>query len=480
MHSASDGDIFALIDAAIAADSEMPKVEFKDGRGGIGSGVHKDISAFSNSAGGGLIVFGISENRTKRPKLQVHGVSKNIHELQEKLYQFIKDKMDSPGEYSIKPMTYRGTDMVVLAISELPLETKPCFYTDLGINRGSFIRVGNVSRQATTPEVRSFLMYSPEYKYDQQALQSVGTDVLDEAKVVGFLNESAARTKRTIDGTESLEQNMLNMKLITVANGVKYPTYAGALLFAKNVPQKIGELNRYTIRCVRYSDKTVASDILDTADITGTLDVQVDQTIAFVLRNIARSAQLVNSKRVERYEYPEEAIREAVVNAIIHRDYSINQTYVQLAIFSDRIELQNPGTLPPGVTVENLKESQFSRNTTIAAVMHDLKYMEEFGRGIDLIYSRLRDWGLPQPLFKNKSNMFKAILLGQSFNSLNDRQIAIWNTIQERGSVTARSVVELFSDVSRQSINNDLRKLVDSNLITPVGSGINTHYEPNF
>lgn len=76
--------------------------------------------------------------------------------------------------------------------------------------------------------------------------------------------------------------------------------------------------------------------------------------------------------------------------------------------------------------------------------------------------------------------MFKTILLGQAFNKLNDRQIAIWNTIQERNSLTSKTVREMFPDVSRASINNDLRKLVETNLITPNGSGINTFYEPNY
>ncbi len=479
MHEASDDEVLKLLGEAINSDAELPKIELKDGQGGVGAKLYKEISALSNTAGGGMIVFGIREDRQSIPKLQVVGI-RNTQELQEKLYQYIDSKMTSPGEYTIKQISFKGASLVVVCVSELPLEKKPCYYTDTGINRGSYIRVGNVSRPTTPEEVRSFLMYSPEYKYDQRPVKSATPDILNRAKVVQFFNDSAARTGRSIDGTENIDKNMANLKLTVDDGGSVYPTYAGMLLFSQNQPQEIGDLSRYIVRCVRYSDQTVSSDIIDSLDVGGTLDAQVDQTIAFILRNIPRSARLVKAKRVERYEYPEDALREAIVNAIIHRDYSISQTYVQVAIFSDRIEISNPGTLPPGVTVENLKESQFSRNTTIAAVMRDLKYMEEFGRGIDLIYSRLREWGLPEPLFKNKSNMFKAILLGQAFNKLNERQIAIWNAIQERNSLTSKAVREMFPDISRASINNDIRKLVDANLITPSGSGINTFYEPNY
>ncbi len=479
MHEVSDEELLTTIQSAIEYDSELPKVEFKDGRGGIGSKLYKEISALSNTAGGGLIVFGVKEDRSATPKLEITGI-RNVHELQEKIYQYIDHKMTAPGEYSVKTLNINGKDIVVLCISELSLENKPCYYTDTGINRGSYIRVANVSRPTTAEEVRSFLMYSPEYKFDQQPLKSASTEILDIDKAVKFFDDSATRTGRTLEGSENLQKNLLNLKLTSEFRGLVYPTYAGALLFSKGDPQNIGELSRYIVRCVRYSDKTVSSNILDSSDIYGTLDSQVDQTISFVLRNISRSAQLVGSKRVEKYEYPEDALREAIVNAIIHRDYSINQTYVHVAIFSDRIEISNPGTLPPGVSIENLKESQFSRNTTIAAFMRELKYMEEFGRGIDLIFSRLREWGLPEPLFKNKSNMFKAILLGPAFKKLNDRQLTIWNTLQERNSLTSRAVRDLFPEVSRASINNDLRKLVDANLITPNGSGTNTFYEPNY
>jgi len=479
MHECSDEEILALIEEALRSDSELPKVELKDAQGGLTPKLFKGFSAFSNTAGGGIIVFGIAEDRTKTPKLRVVGIA-NPHDFQERIYQYVDAKIHSPGEYTIRPLRLSGNDIVALCVSELPLERKPCYYIDTGINRGSFIRVGNVNRPATHEEVRSFLMYSPEYKYDQRPLKTVNPDILNKDKIIQFLNDSALRTGRALDGSTNYEKNLANLKLTTEDAGIAYATYAGALLFYNGIPQEIAELNRYIVRCVRYSDKTVSSDIIDTLDIDGTLDNQVDQTIAFVLRNIPRSAQLVKAKRIETYEYPEDALREVIVNAIIHRDYSISQTYVQVAIFSDRIEIANPGTLPPGVTVDNLKESQFSRNTTIAAIMRDLKYMEEFGRGIDLIYSRLREWGLPEPLFKNKSNMFKAILLGRAFNQLNERQIAIWNAIQERNSLTSRAVREMFPEVSRASINNDLRKLVEANLITPSGSGINTFYEPNY
>jgi len=255
---------------------------------------------------------------------------------------------------------------------------------------------------------------------------------------------------------------------------------AGCLIFSKDAPQRINTLSRYVIRCVRYAGTSPSSPIIDQQDIFGTLDQQIDESHKFILRNIAFKANIVGTKRVERYEYPEDAIREVLANALIHRDYIVTGTYVQVNIFVDRIEISNPGTLPPGVTVENLKESQFSRNEVIANLMRGLDYMEEFGRGIDLVYARMLEWNLVEPLFKNRSNMFRVTLLGGRFKNLNERQVRIWNYLQDNNQITASQTHELFTTISRATVNIDLKKMVEMELINVKGYSNNTYYEPKY
>ena len=185
-------------------------------------------------------------------------------------------------------------------------------------------------------------------------------------------------------------------------------------------------------------------------------------------------------KRVEDFEYPEDAIREIVANAIIHRDYMITGTFPQVVVFADRIEISNPGTLPPGITIDNLKESQFSRNEVIANLMRGLDYMEEFGRGIDLVYARMAENSLVKPLFKNRSNTFKVTLLGPRFEKLNERQVKIWDYLQEFNQINISTATKLFPKISRATVNNDLKGLVVIGLITPKGASNNTYYEPKY
>ncbi len=273
---------------------------------------------------------------------------------------------------------------------------------------------------------------------------------------------------------------MRNLGILNNFKGGIYPTIAGFMIFATNKPQSIIPFKRYVIRCVRFQGSSVATPIIDKLDIDGLLDEQIDTMQKFILRNISLKASIQGTKRIDRYEYPEEAIRELVANAVIHRDYIITETYVQVNIFSNRIEISNPGNLPPGVTIENIKDSQFSRNEIVASILKDMDYLEEYGRGIDIVFSKMREWGLLEPIFKNTSNTFRVILLGEAFKGLNERQIIIWNILQDKRQITSRECKSMFSGISRATIWIDLNRLVEMGLIISKGSSINTYYEPQY
>ena len=201
-----------------------------------------------------------------------------------------------------------------------------------------------------------------------------------------------------------------------------------------------------------------------------------NETQKFILRNIKKSAEIVGTKRIEKYEYPEKAIREIVANAIIHKDYKITETYTQVNIFEDRIEIFNAGCLPPGVTIENIKDAQVSRNEIIAARLKELDYLEEYGRGIDIVFNEMKKWNLLPPIFKNTSNSFKVILMGKKLSKLNERQVKIWEYLVENGTVTAKECESLFKGVSRKTIYNNLSKMEKMGLIMHKGESVSRHY----
>jgi ATP-dependent DNA helicase RecG len=271
-----------------------------------------------------------------------------------------------------------------------------------------------------------------------------------------------------------------NLGIISKFDHEFRPTVAGYLLFSKKDPLSRYPFERYTIRCVKYSGNNTSSDIIDKLDIKGTLDNQIDESYKFILKNIRKMAFIEGTKRVEKYEYPEEAIRELIANAIIHRDYKIIETYPQINIFENRIEIKNPGCLPPGVTIDNIKEAQFSRNPIIAARLKDLDYLEEYGRGIDIVFDKMHQWNLQPPLFRNTINSFEVTLLGHKFSSLNERQIKIINSLLIKGSINIRACMKVLKGVPRATINKDLKDMRFLKIIEPFGTSINIFYKLSF
>src|SRR3989338_7509789 len=243
--------------------------------------------------------------------------------------------------------------------------------------------------------MRRFLDNAKLSKFDSTQALDTNLDELSVSKIYDLLTRMGQRTKRDAR-IEEIDFDLLkNLGIADKFDSGNFPTVAGFLIFSNEKPQFKRSFNRYIVRCVKYKGSNVATDIIDKADIDGTLNEQIDAIQKFILRNIRTSAQIVGTKRVDRYEYPEKAIREIVANAVIHRDYRITETYTQVNIFEDRLEVFNPGCLPPGVTVDNIRDAQVSRNEIIAARLKDLDYLEEYGRGIDIVFTEMKKSKLP-------------------------------------------------------------------------------------
>jgi len=296
---------------------------------------------------------------------------------------------------------------------------------------GACVRDGSTDRVIDDVELRSFIRHSSEYNFDKLPAEEGDLEQLSKKKIETYLEKSAERAGRSFPEDANWEKVLCNLGIATELEGKIVPTIAGLLIFSENDPQNLKEFSRYEIRCVAYKGNSTTKPIIDQQDVLGTLDEQIDESLQFILRNIPLRAEIEGSQRDDKYEYPQEVLREVLANAVIHRDYQITGTYTQVKVFDNRIEVTNPGTLPPGINIDNLVDSQFSRNEVIANSMRDLEYMKEFGRGIDMIYSKMDKWGLAQPLFKNSANTFKVTLLGDDFKDLNNRQVDIWYYLQD-------------------------------------------------
>lgn len=427
----------------------------------------------SHRRGGGAIVFGIRQH-VPNGKLEINGCNE-IDKMQQKLIEYFNDKMSFILRPKYYIMKYKEINLLAVYVPECPIEYRPCYFKPVGLPHGAYIREGNTNRSLTDNEFRTYIALSKQFQFDLSEAPNVKRSDLSNDKIEFLLKKRENDLQR--GAVAKIDEELLkNIGIVGDFNDEKKPTIAGYLIFANLNPQTKYPYERYVVRCVKFSGNDTASSIIDKVDVHGTLDQQVDETYKFVLRNISKTAKIVGTKRVEKYEYPEQAIRELVANAIIHRDYKITETFTHVYIFKNRIEITNPGSLPPGVTIDNIKDAQFSRNVIIAGRLKDLDYLEEYGRGINIVYEKMEQWNLASPIFRNSVNSFQTILLGKELSNLNDRQIKIIDNLLLKNRLSIKDCLKILKGTPRVTINTDLRELKDQKIIEQKGASVNTYY----
>ena len=203
-----------------------------------------------------------------------------------------------------------------------------------------------------------------------------------------------------------------------------------------------------------------------------------------------RGIRINGLARDEETEYPPKAVREAIVNAVAHRDYSVRGDSIRVSMFADRIEFYSPGRLPGHVTLQNTVDERFSRNEIIVQALSDLGFIERLGYGIDRMIRLMAGRGLPAPEFQETANGFKVTLYSPAgrfvatqpdakkwrLMNLNPRQESALAFIAETGRITNRDFQDLCPDVSAETIRRDLSDLVDLGRLLKIGDKRATYY----
>ena len=263
------------------------------------------------------------------------------------------------------------------------------------------------------------------------------------------------------------------------------PSYAGVLLFGRQ-PQRY--LRNAQITLVRYAGPQMGDEFLR-HDAAGALPDQIRQAETFVTANMRRGMRITGFTRQETTEYPLGVVREAIVNAVAHRDYAIRGDDIRVLMFSDHMEVYSPGRLPGHVTLDNLVTERFSRNEAIAQALSDLGFVERLGYGIDRMVASMAKAGLPPPAFEETVAGFRVTLRGRGEDlvsleasprwgnrRLNPRQERAVAYLAEHGTITNREFRELCPDLSDETMRRELADLVDQGLIVKVGERKATYY----
>jgi ATP-dependent DNA helicase RecG len=301
---------------------------------------------------------------------------------------------------------------------------------------------------------------------------------ISEEKVRWFLRKAKGERNLDVDPQISLEEVLEKLGLIIDGK----LTNAVVLMFGK-APQRY--FVQSEVRCARFKGTKAVKPFIDMKVMDGAVYEQIDQAEKFVLFNMKKAAWVEPGKieRQEKWEYPPEAIREAITNAVAHRDY-FSSGNVQIRIFDDRIEVWNPGCLPEGLTVEKLKGKHESkpRNKLIARMFFLIKYIEQWGTGTNEMIHACVSYGLPEPLFEDTGSSFivtfrKSRLTEEFLESLNlnDRQYRTIGYVKDRGEITNKIYREIHN-VGKVTAAAELNDLVAQEVLKIVGKGRSTKY----
>lgn len=304
-----------------------------------------------------------------------------------------------------------GKTVVSAEISECDIFEKPCFYKGAGRMRGSYIRVGEADMPMTEYEIYSYEVFRRKIQDELRIVERADYGSFDEDKLAEYFIK-LRRMKPNL--AKQSDKKILQLQGI-MDHGK--PTVAGIMMLGE-YPQAFFPQLSVTAMVVDGTEIGELSDdgerFIDNQRIEGTLTQMLEGTLAFVRRNI-RNATIVdeNGKRTDRAEYPMIAVREIVLNALIHRDYSIHtdQSPIRVVLYKDRMEVENPGGLYGRITIDELgKMSADTRNPFIAGGLEVLLGTENRFSGIPTIMHEMKKAGLEPAVFESRRGVFKITL----------------------------------------------------------------------
>ena len=333
----------------------------------------RTLVAFANTAGGRL-VFGVDDQKN------VIGIDQPLDE-EERLCSLVADAIAPRLVPNIEFITVEGRTLLTAEVYLSGL--RPHYIKAEGPENGVYIRLGSTNRVADRELIAELRRSAEGISFDELPMPGLSTEELD-----------LEAAKEMFGQERSLGENELHtLKLVTRDQGKLVPTKGAILLFGKERERHFSDA---WIQCGRFVGRDKA-DIFDHAELHDHLPRAVDNIMLFLKKHAMRGADFSEVRRRDVWNIPLGILREVVINALVHADYSQRGAPIRVAFFDDRIEVENPGMLLPGMTVEDMKQGISKiRNHVIARVFRELNLIEQWGSGMPRIFREARELGLPE------------------------------------------------------------------------------------
>lgn len=470
--------------------SESDTVEIKTAHRGTPKKLYRALSAFANRTGGGVILFGLDESEN----FSIKGVQ-DVHRLQEEITHLASEEMEPPLRPRFTVDEIDNKTVAALEIDEVPASQKPCYYKNAGLPKGAYLRVGNTNRRMTDYEVFGFLSSREQPVHDEEIIRDASMDDLDMGLMDAYIER--LRKHRLAAGylREDREAIAKRLRIIAMDGNTLRPTLAGLLMFGK-YPQEF--FPQLMITFVQYYGVTEAertprgARFVDNRRFEGSVVEMVEEAETYIMSAMRKSSLIDGMFRRDIPEYPREVLREALANAVAHRDYSpyVRGSYTQVRMFADRLEVQSPGGLFGNVTIDNIEEEQSTRNARLMRMMEDMHVVENRGSGIAAMLHAMRAANLEPPRFEDRRASFKITFHNHTLmtpesvqwlnrfshlSQINDRQRLALVYLKHNSHIDNHNYRRLNS-VDMMTAGQDLRGLVQAGLVEQTGFGRWTKY----
>jgi len=449
----------------IVKEGESQRVEFKRSLR-LKNDIGKTISALANTDGG-IILIGVSDEG------EILGVDIGRKSVED-LANWVKENTDPQIYPDIRVHQVKGKNIIEISVKES--DEKPVFFKDR-----AFQRVGKTNQRISASKIRELAKQERvRLHWDERICEGATLEDIDEEKVRWYLErrEKIRNVKKPMD--MSLEELLVNIGALS--KEVMKPTNAGILFFGVN-PQRF--FINSQLRVAKFKGTEVIHPVIDRIDCRGTLWEMVEMAEEFIRRNIRLLSFRVSTsfQREDKFEYPLDALREAIINALIHRNY-LETADVRVFIFDDRIEVINPGSFPEGVSPDEPVHKPV--NPILCQFMYDVGFIERYGSGIKMMKRLCRQWGNKEPHYKLHPLETKIIFdspikettyvdVADISERLNERQKKALFYAMRKGFITRREYMEI-NEVSHKTAHVELKDMVDKRFLEREGKGRGVRY----
>ena len=406
-------DIYTIINKAVGDHYETNSIEFKKCSSDCPS-LYDSLSSFSNQSSGGCIILGIDEKHDFSP-VPISDISLIIKKVQEQCLEMVPEV-----RASIEIIDYHHYNLICICVPGLPAVQRPCYRRKWGIYQGSFIRVGDGDVHMTDIEVHNYLNLKQQLSDDMTCCGTIAD--LDDRALQEFLFRVADTRPRLYSlGKETI------LKVLNITKDSN-ATLAGQLMFGL-YPQEFlpcAVINATRSQGIEYASAlSTGQRFIDNRRIDGNISSMLNDALSFVHRNtrLATIVDPVTAKRNDKPEYPDLAIRELLLNALLHRDYSryTHGEAISLNIYSNRLEIISPGGIFGGYSLEEIETQnrRSLRNPVLISLAETMCIVENRGTGISVTARAMTEADLPTPVYEVSHSHFKVTLFNSNADKTN-------------------------------------------------------------